>query len=399
MFAKKTVEDTNWAGKKALVRVDFNVPINEGQVQDDTRITAALPTIHYLLEQGAAVVLMSHLGRPGGEVKSELSLKPVGDVLRRMLGRPVGFVPDCRGDAARKAADDLNTGEVILLENTRFYPGEKANSKDMARDLAALGDGFVNDAFGTAHRKHASNVGVAGFLPAVAGYLLEKEIVYLGRTIENPERPFVAILGGAKVSGKIGVIYNLLDKTENILIGGGMANTFFKAMGFQLADSLVEMDAVDEAGKILEKGKDKISLPVDLVIADQFAEKAERRVIPLGDVPEGWRILDIGPETIDKFSHLIKDSGTVVWNGPMGVFELERFAEGTYRITEALASSQAVTIVGGGDSASAVRKSGLADQIDHISTGGGASLKMLEGTVLPGLAALDDKTETPTENK
>jgi len=391
MFAKKTIEDVGWEGKKALVRVDFNVPLAEGTVEDDTRIQAALPTIHYLLEQGAAVLLMSHLGRPGGEYQEELSLKPVAEVLRNLLKAPVEFVPDCRGEQPRKAAAEIQPGEVVLLENTRFYPGEKANDPKMAQDLAAFGDIFVNDAFGTAHRKHASNVGVADHLPAVAGFLLEKEIVYLGRTIENPAKPFIAILGGAKVSSKIGVIRNLLDRTDKILIGGGMANTFFKALGYEMGDSLVEEKVVAEARELLDRAQDKLMLPSDVVIADQFSEEAASKTIPLGDVPDGWQILDIGAESIARFSEEIENAGTVVWNGPMGVFEIEAFARGTFKLTQAVADSPAVTIIGGGDSASAVRKSGLADQITHISTGGGASLKMLEGATLPGLAALEDK--------
>ena len=391
MFAKKTIEDLGWEGVKALVRVDFNVPLENGRVEDDTRIKAALPTIHYLLNQGAGVILMSHLGRPGGEYNEELSLQPVAEALEKLLGVDVQFVPDCRGEKAREAAEQIQAGQVVLLENTRFYPGEKANDPDMARDLASYGDVFVNDAFGTAHRKHASNVGVAEQLPSVAGFLMEKEIVYLGRTIENPDRPFVAVLGGAKVSGKIGVIQNLIGKTDHILIGGGMANTFFKAMGIELGDSLVEADAVDKAQKLLDQAGDKLILPSDIVIADQFSEDAEYKTVPLGDVPEGWQILDIGPETVQEFSDVIQGAGTVVWNGPMGVFEMEPFAAGTFQLTEAVASSSAVTVIGGGDSASAVRKSGLADQITHISTGGGASLQMLEGSTLPGLAVLDDK--------
>jgi phosphoglycerate kinase len=391
MFAKKTIEDLGWEDVTALVRVDFNVPLENGRVGDDTRIKAALPTVHYLLNQGAGVILMSHLGRPGGEYNEQYSLQPVAKELEKLLGVEVMFIPDCRGKKAREAAEQIQPGQVALLENTRFYPGEKANDPEMARELASYGEVFVNDAFGTAHRKHASNVGVAEHLPAVAGYLLEKEIVYLGRTIENPEKPFIAVLGGAKVSGKIGVIQNLIGRTEKILIGGGMANTFFKAMGLATGDSLVEAEAVDTAGRLLDQADEKIILPSDIVIADGFSEDAEYKTIPLGDVPDGWQILDIGEETIQKFSAAIQDAGTVVWNGPMGVFEMEPFAAGTYQLTKAVASSSAVTIIGGGDSASAVRKSGLADQITHISTGGGASLQMLEGSTLPGLAALDDK--------
>lgn len=391
MFNKKMVTDLDVKGKKVLMRVDFNVPISDGKVGDDTRIQAALPTIKYLLEQNAAVILCSHLGRPKGEVKPELSLKPVAEYLDKLIDAPVKFAEDCIGEKAEKAAGALEPGQVLVLENTRFHAGEKKNDPNMAKQLASLAELFVNDAFGTSHRAHASTTGVADFLPAAAGFLLEKEIKYLGNAIADPERPFVAILGGAKVSDKIGVIENLLEKADRILIGGGMANTFFKAQGYEMADSLVEEDVLDTAKSLLDKAGGKLVLPVDVVIADAFEADAADRVMDVGDVPAGWRILDIGPRTVQAFADIIDRAGTVVWNGPMGVFEFDKFARGTFEIAKALAKSDATGIVGGGDSASAIKKSGLDDKITHISTGGGASLEMLEGKTLPGLAALDDK--------
>jgi phosphoglycerate kinase len=391
MFNKKMVTDLDVKGKKVLVRVDFNVPIKDGKVGDDTRIRAALPTINYLLEHGAAVILCSHLGRPKGEPDPAYSLEPVADYLDNMIKAKVKFAEDCIGETAQSAADSLEPGQVLVLENTRFHAGEKKNDPDMAKQLASLADLYVNDAFGSAHRAHASTAGVADHLPAAAGFLMEKEIKYLGNAIAEPERPFVAILGGAKVSDKIGVIENLLTKSDQILIGGGMANTFFKAQGYDMADSLVEEDVIDTAKDLLGKAEDKLVLPVDVVIADAFDADATSKTMDVGDVPAGWRILDIGPKTVEQFSKIIKQAGTVVWNGPMGVFEMEKFAKGTFAVAKALADSDATGIVGGGDSASAINKSGLDDKITHISTGGGASLEMLEGKTLPGLAVLDDK--------
>ncbi len=391
MFNKKMVTDLDVRGKKVLVRVDFNVPINNGTVGDDSRIQAALPTIEYLLAEGAAVILCSHLGRPKGEVKPELSLKPVADYLGTLLEAPVTFAEDCIGETAESAVEALEFGQVLLLENTRFHAGEKKNDPEMAKQLASLAELYVNDAFGTAHRAHASTAGVADYLPAAAGFLLEKEIKYLGNAIAEPERPFVTILGGAKVSDKVPVIENLLEKSDRILIGGGMANTFFKAQGYALADSLVEDEVLDIAKKLLDKAGSKIVLPVDVVIADAFDAEAADKIMDVGDVPAGWRILDIGPRTVKAFSDIIKRAGTVVWNGPMGVFEFEKFARGTFEVAKAVAESEATGIIGGGDSTSAIKKSGLEDKITHISTGGGASLEMLEGKTLPGLAALDDK--------
>ncbi|HPX96466.1 MAG TPA: phosphoglycerate kinase [Brevefilum fermentans] len=389
MFNKKMVTDLEVKGKKVLVRVDFNVPLAEGKVADDARIRASLPTIQYLLDHGAAVILCSHLGRPKG-VDPAFSLKPVAQYLGTLIDAPVTFAEDCVGEPAAHAAAALQPGQVLVLENTRFHDAEKKNDPEMAKQLASLADLYVNDAFGSAHRAHASTAGVADYLPAAAGFLLEKEIKYLGNTIADPERPFVTILGGAKVSDKIGVIENLLGKSDCILIGGGMANTFFKAQGFAMGDSLVEEDVVDVAKALLEKAGDKLLLPVDMVIADAFSADATTRTIEVGDVPDGWRVLDIGSRTVERFSKVIASAGTVVWNGPMGVFEFEAFAKGTFAIARAVAESGATSIIGGGDSISAINKSGLEDKITHISTGGGASLEMLEGKVLPGLAALDD---------
>ncbi len=391
MFNKKTVRDMDFKGKKALVRVDFNVPIKEGVVSDDTRIQAALPTIQYLLDQGAAVILCSHLGRPKEGPDPQFSMKPTADHLSKLLGKPVAFAEDCVGPVAEEAASKLKPGDILVLENTRFHKGETKNDPEMAKQLAALADVYVNDAFGSAHRAHASTEGVAKYLPAVAGFLMEKEIQYLGQAIANPEKPFVAILGGAKISDKIGVIRNLLSKADQVLIGGGMANTFFKAQGYPVGDSLVEDEALDVAKELLAEGSTKLRLPVDVVIADKFEDGAEKKTMSMGPIPEGWRIMDIGPETVAAFRKVILSAGTIVWNGPMGVFEFPNFAEGTFEIAKAVAECKGTTIIGGGDSVSAVKKSGVADRITHISTGGGASLEMLEGLVLPGVAALLDK--------
>ena len=389
---KHTIRDIEVKGKRVLVRVDFNVPLKDGAVADDRRIRAALPTIQYLLDQGAAVVLMSHLGRPKGQPRPELRMDPVAERLSQLLGRPVTKLDDCVGVQVENAVNAMKPGDVILLENTRFKPGETKNDSLLAEGLARLGEIFVNDAFGTAHRAHASTVGVAHHLPAVAGFLMEKELTYLGRALADPDRPFLAVLGGAKISDKIGVIQNLLPKVDSLLIGGGMANTFFKAQGLNVGDSLVEDDAVDTARELLKSAGDKLVLPVDCVIADRFEADAQARVVPVDQVPDGWRILDIGPATVAHFSNRLAAAKTVVWNGPMGVFEFPRFAEGTFAIARALASlKDATTIIGGGDSAAAVEQSGLADKMSHISTGGGASLEFLEGKELPGVAALLDR--------
>jgi len=391
MFNKKTVRDIDVKGKKVFVRVDFNVPVKDGVVGDDTRIQAALPTIRYLLDKGAAVILASHLGRPKGGPEAKFSLKPVADHLSKLLGKPVSFADDCIGSVAEQAAKALKSGEVLVLENTRFHPEEEKNGEEMSKALASLADIFVNDAFGTAHRAHSSTAGIAAYLPSVAGFLLEKEIKYLGQAIDDPKRPFVAILGGAKISDKIGVIRNLLQKADAILIGGGMANTFFKAEGYPMADSLVEEEAFETARELLAAGKTKLRLPVDVVIADKFDAEAALKTMPSGPVPDGWRILDIGPKSVEAYAKVIKGAGTVVWNGPMGVFEFPRFAAGTYGVAQAVADSSAVSVIGGGESVAAINQSGLADKITHISTGGGASLEMLEGLTLPGVAALLDK--------
>jgi len=388
---KKTLQDIDPRGKRVLVRVDFNVPVENGDVQDDTRIRAALPTIQYLLDRDAAVILCSHFGRPKNGPDPKYSLRPVADHLGKLINARMHFVEECVGPKAEAAAKGLKTGEILLLENTRFYSGETKNDPQMARDLAKLADLYVNDAFGSAHRAHASTEGVAHYLPAVAGLLMEKEIRYLGQALENPERPFIVILGGAKVGDKVEVIRNLLSKADHLLIGGGMANTFFKAQGLEMADSLVEPDALQTAKDLLAARKGKLHLPVDFVIADAFSENAKHKTIPVGDVPAGWRVMDIGPQTIAAFSTWIEKAATVVWNGPMGVFEMKPFAKGTFALAKALATSKAKSIVGGGDSVSALQQSGLAEKITHISAGGGAALEMLAGKLLPGLTALQDK--------
>ena len=391
MFNKKTIKDFDFKGKKALVRVDFNVPLKDGKVGDDTRITAALPTINYLVEHGAAAILCSHLGRPKDGPDPAYTMKPVAEYLGKLVSYPVKFSSECVGPVAEAAAAELKPGEVLVLENTRFYPGETKNDPEMSKQLAALADVFVNDAFGSAHRAHASTVGVTDYLPAVAGFLLEKEIQFLDAAIEEPKRPFVAILGGAKVSDKIGVIKNLLSKADSVLIGGGMANTFFKAQGYPLGDSLVEDEALETAKELVKAGGGKLHLPVDVVIADKFDNEAAAKIMEVGAVPDGWRILDIGPKTVENYAKAVSGAGTVVWNGPMGVFEMSNFAKGTFEVAKAIADSKAISIIGGGDSAAAIQESGLADKITHISTGGGASLEMLEGIQLPGLTALQDK--------
>jgi len=391
MFSKKTIRDIDVKGKRVLVRVDFNVPIKDGVVGDDTRIRGAIPTLDALLKAGASLILCSHLGRPKDGPDPKYTLRPVAAYLGKLMGREVAFAEDCIGPKAEAAAKALKPGDVLLLENTRYHPEEEKNDPGMAKQLASLADIYVNDAFGSAHRAHASTEGVAKFLPAVAGLLMEKEIQYLGAAVANPAKPFVAILGGAKISDKIGVIKNLLTKADTILIGGGMANTFFKAEGYPMGDSLVEADALETAKELLKTAGTKLRLPVDVVIADKFDAAAAHKIIPTGPVPDGWRILDIGPETIEHYAKVVKASKTVVWNGPMGVFEFPEFAKGTFGVAKAVAESGAVSIVGGGDSVAAIQESGLTDKITHISTGGGASLEMLEGLTLPGVAALLDK--------
>ncbi|HMN26700.1 MAG TPA: phosphoglycerate kinase [Caldilineaceae bacterium] len=390
---KKTIKDLSWQGKKALVRVDFNVPQDEnGHITDDARIRAALPTIQYLLDHGAAVILMSHLGRPKGGPDPKYSMKVTADHLATLISAPVKFAGDTVGPAAKAAATALQPGEVLVLENTRFDQREEKNDRGLAQELAALGDVFVNDAFGSAHRAHASTAGVAEFLPAVAGLLMEQELNYLGTALENPERPFVAILGGAKISDKIGVIKRLLEKVDTILVGGGMANTFLAAEGYNMGKSLVEGDVLGTASELMRQGAEIIWLPVDLRVATEFAADAENQVVSVEDVPPAWMALDIGPATIAHYANSLAGAKTVVWNGPMGVFEFPVFAQGTTAIAEILAGLRgATTIVGGGDSAAAVRQSGLEDKFSHISTGGGASLEFLEGKELPGVAVLQNK--------
>lgn len=392
MMNKKTIRDVPVAGKRVLVRVDFNVPLEGGEVRDDTRIVAALPTIRYLLDEKARVILASHLGRPKGKPAPEFSLRPVAKRLGELLGVSVAFAGDCVGPEAEAAVARLRPGQVLMLENLRFHAEEEANDPEFSRKLASLADLYVNDAFGTAHRAHASTAGVAAFLPAVAGFLMEKEIDYLSRALEAPQRPFVAILGGAKISDKIGVVRNLLGKVDRLLIGGGMANTFLKAQGYDVAASLVEEDSVAIAEELMTQSGGKILLPTDAVVADAFAADAEAKVVPVGEVPQGWRILDIGPQTVSAFTEALRGAKTVVWNGPMGVFEFPRFAEGTFAMARALADlHDAVTIIGGGDSAAAVEQAGVADKVSHVSTGGGASLEFLEGKTLPGVAVLADR--------
>ena len=392
-MAKKTVRDISVKGKRVLVRVDFNVPLQNGEVADDTRIRAVLPTIRYLLDRGAAVILMSHLGRPKGLVQEDLRLDPVGRRLSELLGQEVIKVDDCVGPEVERATKSLQPGQVLLLENLRFHPEEEENDQGFARQLASLADVYVNDAFGTAHRAHASTTGVTEYLPSVAGLLMERELQMLGDALANPTRPFVAVLGGAKVSDKIGVVRNLLSKVDLLLVGGGMANTFLKAQGHQVGESLVEDDSLALAKDILAQAGGKLVLPVDVVVADAFADDANTQTVGVEQVPPGWRILDIGPRTVGLFEDRLRSAGTVVWNGPMGVFEFPRFAAGTRALAESLARSQATTIVGGGDSIAALQQAGLAEKMTHVSTGGGASLEFLEGKVLPGVEALEDRTE------
>ncbi len=392
---KKTIEDIQVQGKRVLVRCDFNVPQDEnGNISDDRRIVAALPTIQYLMKNGAKVVLCSHLGRPKRGFEEKFSLAPVAKRLSELLDKQVVLAKDVVGESAKSSVARMNEGDVVLFENVRFYKEEEKNDPEFAKQLASLADIYVNDAFGTAHRAHASTAGVADYLPAVSGYLIKKEIEYLGKVLTSPEKPFAAILGGAKVSDKIGVIENLIEKVDSLIIGGGMAYTFLKAKGYNIGTSICEYDKLDLANELMEKAKQKgvnLMLPVETVIGKEFKADTESKVVPSTEIPDGWMGLDIGPATVRQFSEEVKKAKTVIWNGPMGVFEFPEFAKGTKAIAAALAESDATTIIGGGDSAAAVEQMGFAERMTHISTGGGASLEFLEGKELPGIACLNDK--------
>ena len=394
-MSKKTVKDIDLKGKKVFVRCDFNVPMDENQkITDNRRIVAALPTIKYLIEQNCKVILASHLGRPKGEVKPEFSLAPVAAELSKQLGQEVLMAKDVIGESAKTLAANLQEGQVMLLENVRFHREETDNDPEFAKELASMAEVFVNDAFGTAHRAHASTEGISHYLPSVSGFLIEKELKFLGDALNNPERPFVAILGGAKVSDKIGVIDSLLEKVDTLMIGGGMAYTFFKAQGYEVGNSLCEPDKCELALKLMEKAKNKgvkLMLPVDTKIGKEFKPDTESKTVAWTEIPEGWEGFDIGEKTIEMFKNELKTAKTVVWNGPLGLFEFDQFAIGTNAIAHALAEIDATTIIGGGDSAAAVEKAGLADKMTHISTGGGASLEFLEGKKLPGIECLQDK--------
>ena len=393
-MAKQTVRDIDVQGKRVLVREDFNVPLDGASILDDTRIRAALPTLRLLLQGGARVVLASHLGRPAGKVEDKLRLRPVADRLGELLGAGVSCTRDCVGPEATAAVERLAAGQALMLENLRFHAEEEHNDPAFARQLASLADVYVNDAFGTAHRAHASTEGVAHLLPAVAGLLMERELEVLGKALSDPKHPFVAIIGGAKISDKIGVISHLLTKADALLIGGGMANTFLVAIGCDVAASLVEPDKVPQARELIRQAAQanvRLLLPSDAVVAAAFENTAERKTIPVKQTPAGWRIMDVGPQTVQQYAEVIDGAGTVVWNGPMGVYEMSNFATGTLGVAQAVANSKAFTIIGGGDVVAAVEHAGLTDRISHISTGGGATLELLEGKTLPGVAALNDK--------
>ncbi|CAG9612429.1 Phosphoglycerate kinase [Bacillus rhizoplanae] len=392
---KKSIRDVDLKGKRVFCRVDFNVPMKEGKITDETRIRAALPTIQYLVEQGAKVILASHLGRPKGQVVEEMRLTPVATRLGELLGTDVKKANEAFGPAVQEMVAAMNEGDVLVLENVRFYAGEEKNDAELAKEFAALADIFVNDAFGAAHRAHASTAGIADYLPAVSGFLMEKELEVLGKALSNPDRPFTAIIGGAKVKDKIGVIRHLLDKVDNLIIGGGLAYTFVKASGHEIGQSLCEDDKIELAKEFIQLAKEKgvnFYMPVDCVIADDFSETANRQVVDIDSIPATWEGLDIGPKTSAIYADVIKNSKLVVWNGPMGVFEMAPFAEGTKAVGQALADAEGTySVIGGGDSAAAVEKFGMADKMSHISTGGGASLEFMEGKELPGVVCLNDK--------
>ena len=396
MINKKCLSDLEVKGKKILVRCDFNVPMKDGKITDETRIISSLPTINYLIERSAKVILMSHLGRPKGEANSKYSLEPVARRLSELLGKEIVFADDENvvSERVKETVDNMSAGDIVLLQNTRFRKEEEKNGENFSKDLASLGQLYVNDAFGTSHRAHASNVGVATYLPSAVGFLVEKEITIMGDALEAPDRPFVAILGGAKVSDKIGVIENLIDKVDTILICGGMAYTFYKALGHNIGKSLLEEDKVELAKQLIDKAEEKnvkLILPQDNVVAKEFKNDTEFKTVGSDSIPDDMQGLDIGEKTIKQFSDIIKDAKTVIWNGPAGVFEMDNFAKGTFAIAQALADCKGTTIIGGGDSAAAVEKAGLADKITHVSTGGGASLELLEGKELPGIATISDK--------
>ncbi|WP_102694137.1 phosphoglycerate kinase [Rummeliibacillus pycnus] len=394
MYQKKTMNDIEVKGKRVFVRVDFNVPMEDGKITDDTRIRAALPTISYLVEKGAKVILASHLGRPKGEVKEELRLTAVGERLSELMGKPVTKLDESIGETVEQAVGNMNDGDIVLLENVRFHKGEEKNDPALAESFAKLADVYVNDAFGAAHRAHATTAGIAEFLPAVSGLLMEKEIDVLGKALSNPERPFTAIIGGAKVKDKIGVIENLLEKVDHLIIGGGLSYTFSKAQGYDIGKSLLEEDKIELAKTFIEKAAEKgvqLHMPVDAVVANEFSKDAETKVVDIDQIPSDWMGLDIGPKTAAEYANVIKSSKLVIWNGPMGVFEMDPFANGTKVVAKAVAETKGYTIIGGGDSAAAVEKFNVADKMDHISTGGGASLEFMEGKELPGVVALNDK--------
>ena len=395
MFLKKTMDDVNVKGKRVFVRVDFNVPMEDGKITDDTRIRAAIPTIEALVNKGAKVILASHLGRPKGEVKEDMRLTAVGERLSELMNKPVKKLDESIGEAVEAAVAEMQDGDIVLLENVRFHKGEEKNDEELAKAFARLADVYVNDAFGAAHRAHASTEGIAKHVEAaVSGYLMQKELDVLGKALSQPERPFTAIIGGAKVKDKIGVIENLLDKVDHLIIGGGLSYTFTKAEGYDIGTSLLEEDKIELAKSFIEKAKEKgveLHMPIDAVVANEFSKDAETKVVDIDAIPSDWMGLDIGPKTAEKYADIIKNSKLIIWNGPMGVFEMDKFANGTEKVAQAMAETQGYTVIGGGDSAAAVEKFDVADKMDHISTGGGASLELMEGKELPGIVALNDK--------